>query len=222
MHRLHRTRNPSQIPGWGSAPGWGQPHLPGWSPLVDHGPLPRRMAGSVARWWWPTLALAGFGTVVGIVLGHDDPTAPGLSTPGLATIALAALVVVLLTIHRTAGPGALARAATEYTVVALLAGLLATGGAVVDQQPTDPTTPSTPNRANAQAAAGDDQPAALRAVTTVLGAGAAVVRAITGAARWLINLWHKADQQATARGEAMANAPRSSPPSAPSSWRFPA
>jgi hypothetical protein len=201
VHRLHRTRNPSQIPGWGSAPAWGQPYLPGWSPLIDHRPLPRRMTGSVARWWWPTLALAGFGTVAGIALGHDDPTTPGLSTRGLATIALAALIVVLLTIHRTAGPGALARAAAEYTVVALLAGLLATGGAVVDQQPTDPTTP---DRANAQAAAGDDQPAVLQAVTTVLRAGAAVVRAVTGAARWLVNLWRQADQQTTPTGAAVA------------------
>jgi hypothetical protein len=218
VHRLHRTHNPSQIPGWGSAPGWGQP-FPGWSPLVDHGPLPRRMIGSVARWWWPTLALAGFGTVVGIALGHDDPTTPGLSTPGLATIALAALVVVLLTIHRTAGPGALARAAAEYTVVALLAGLLATGGAGVDQQPTDPTKPSKPHRANAQAAADDDQPAVQRAVTTVLGAGAAVVRAITGAARWLINLWHKADQQTTPTGAAVATPLPTPTPPVPSSWR---
>ncbi len=219
MHRLHRTRNPSEIPGWGSAPGWGQ-SLPGWSPLIDHGPLPLRIAGSVARWWWPTLTLAGFGTVVGIVLGHDDPTTPGLSTRSLATIALAALVVVLLTIHRTAGPGALARAAAEYTVVALLAaGLLATGGALVDQQPTDPTKPSKPNRANAQAAAGDDQPAVLRAVTTVLRAGAVVVRAVTGAARWLINLWRQADQQTRPTGEAMAVPPRSPTPSAPSTWR---
>jgi hypothetical protein len=213
VHRLHRTRNPSA--GWGSAPGWGQPHLPGWSPLVDHGPLPLRMAGSVARWWWPTLALAGFGTVVSIVLGHD-PIASGLSTRSLATIALAALVVVLLTIHRTAGPGALTRAAAEYTVVALLAGLLATGGAVVDEQPTDPTKP---NRANAQAAAGDDQPAALRAVTTVLRAGAAVVRGVIGAVRWLIDLWRQADQQAIAKGEAMAAPPPSPTAPAPSTWR---
>ena len=221
MNRLHRTRNPNEIPGWGSAPGWGHP-LPGWSPLIDHGPLPLRMAGSVARWWWPTLTLAGFGTVVGIVLGHDDPTTPGLSTRSLATIALAALVVVLLTIHRTAGPGALARAAAEYTVVALLAGLLATAGAVVDQQPTDPTKPSKANHANARAAAGDDQPAVLRAVTTVLRAGAAVVRAVTGAVRWLIDLWRRADQQATPKGEAMAAPPPSPTPSVPSTWRSPA
>jgi hypothetical protein len=211
VNRLHRTRNPSEIPGWGSTPGW--------SPLIDHGPLPLRMAGSVARWWWPTLTLAGFGTVVGIVFGHDDSTTPGLPTRSLATIALAALVVVLLTIHRTAGPGALARAAAEYTVVALVAGLLATGGAVVDQQPSDPTKPSKPNRANAQAAAGDDRPAVLRAVTTVLRAGAALVRAITGAARWLINLWRQADQQITPTGEAMAALPHSPIPSAPSTWR---
>jgi hypothetical protein len=177
------------------------------------------MAGSVARWWWPTLSLAGFGTVVGIVLGHDDPTTPGLSTRSLATIALAAPVVVLLTVHRTAGPGALARAAVEYTVVALLAGLLATGGAVVDQQPADPTKHSKPNRANGQAAAGDDQPAALRAVTTVLRAGAAVVRAVTGAARWVVNLWRQADQQTTPTGEAAAAPPHSPSPSAPSIWR---
>jgi uncharacterized membrane protein YphA (DoxX/SURF4 family) len=218
VHRTSRTRHPGPLPGWGPAPGWGQ-SFPGWSPLVDDGPLPLRIAGSVARWWWPILPLAGFGTVVGIVLGHDDPTTPGLSTRSLATIALAALVVVLLTIHRTAGPGALARAAAEYTVVALLAGLLATGGAVVDQQPTDPPRPSKPNRANAQAAAGDDQPAVLRAVTTVLRAGAAVVRAVTGAGHWLVDLWHRADQQATAKGEAMA-APAPSPtPSARSIWR---
>jgi hypothetical protein len=177
------------------------------------------MTSSVARWWWPTLALAGFGTVVGIVLGHDDPTTPGLSTRGLATIALAALIVVLLTIHRTAGPGALTRAAAEYTVVALLAGLLATGGAVVDQQPTDPTTPSTPHRANAQAAAGDAQPAVLRALTTVLHAGAKVVRGVTSAARWLIDLWRQADQQTTPTGEAMAAPHRAPTPAAPSSWR---
>ena len=111
----HRTRHASVVPGWGSAPGWDQP-LPGWNPLLDHGPLPLRAAGSVARWWWPTLAVASFLAVVVYVTGHD----PGLSQRGLLTIALAALVVVLLTIHRTAGPSRLARAAAEYTVVAPL------------------------------------------------------------------------------------------------------
>ena len=97
--------SPQRSPGWGPAPGWDQP-LPGWTPLIDHGPLPLRAAGSVARWWWPTLAVAGFLAVVVYVTSHD----PGLSQRGLLTIALAALVVVLLTVHRTAGPGPLARA----------------------------------------------------------------------------------------------------------------
>ena len=75
-------------------------------------------------------------TLAGFVLGHDHP-APGLSQRGLATIALAAAVVVLLTIHRTAGPGPLARAITEYAVVALLAMLLATTGIAIDQPTAD-------------------------------------------------------------------------------------
>jgi hypothetical protein len=211
VHRTHRTRHPGAPPGWGPAPGWGQ-SFPGWSPLVDDGPLPLRAASSVARWWWPILALAGFGTVAGLVLGHDH-SAPGTSTRGLVTIALAALVVVLLTIHRAAGPGPLTRAVAEYTVVALLAGLLANTGAMVDQPPANHATP------DAQAAAGDDRPTVIRAATTVLRAGAKVVRGVIGAARWLIDLWRQADRQATAKGEAMAAPPRSPTPSAPSSWR---
>ena len=88
----------------GDAPGWAQPHL-GWTPLVDDGSLPVRVAGSMARWWWPTLALAGFRVVAGFILGHDYP-GPDLSTRGLLTIVLAAVVVVLLTVHRAAGPAA--------------------------------------------------------------------------------------------------------------------
>ena len=49
MHRAYRTRHPNATPGWGPAPGWGQ-SFPGWSPLVDHGPLPLRAASAVARW----------------------------------------------------------------------------------------------------------------------------------------------------------------------------
>ena len=93
---------------------------------------------------------------------------------------------------------------------------------MADQQPTDPTKPSKPNHPNAQAAAGDDQPAVLRAVTTVLRAGAALVRGVTSAARWLVNLWRRADQQATAKGEAMAARRYLPSPSALSIWRFPA
>jgi hypothetical protein len=71
VKRSYRSHPASGIPGWGPGQGWDQPHLAGWSPLVDDGSLPVRVAGSVARWWWPTLALAGFGTVAGFILGHD-------------------------------------------------------------------------------------------------------------------------------------------------------
>jgi hypothetical protein len=117
--------------GWSQPPGWSPPHQTGWTPLVDHGPLPLQTARSVGRWLWPTLAVTGFLVVTGFVLGHDDPT-PGLSLRGLLTIALAALVVVLLTIRRTAGFGPLTRALFEYTVVFVLATLVATTGIPLD------------------------------------------------------------------------------------------
>jgi hypothetical protein len=221
VHRIHRIRHPDAMPGWGSAPGWGQ-SFPGWNPLVDDGPLPLRVASAIARWWWPILALAGFAAVAALVLGHDHST-PGLSTRGLITIALAALVVVLLTIHRAAGPGPLARAVAEYAVVAVLAGLLTTAGVVVDQQPAHPAKPSQATATpHAQAAAGNDQPAVIRAATTVLRAGAKVVPGVTGAVRCLIELWHRADQQAATKGEATANPPPSPTPPARSYWRSPA
>jgi hypothetical protein len=211
----YRTRQASGVPGWGPAPGWGQP-LPGWSPLVDDGPLPLRAATSVARWWWPTLALAGFGAVAGFVLGHDQ-TGPGLSTRGLLTIALAALVVVLLTIHRTAGPGALARATAEYTVVALLAALLTLAGGV-DQQPANPATNAeAKHAAKTRAQAGEDRPGILRVAAAMTRTVTRVIRAVTGAVGWLVDLWRQADQQTdhprhspsttTPKGEAMAPSP---------------
>jgi hypothetical protein len=120
--------------GWTQPPGWGPPHQTGWTPLVDHGPLPLQTARSVGRWLWPTLAVSGFLAVTGFVFGHDDPT-PGLSLRGLCTIALAAAVVILLTLRRTAGPGPLARALFEYAVVFLLAVLVATTGVNLDPAP---------------------------------------------------------------------------------------
>jgi hypothetical protein len=126
------------------------------------------------------------------------------------------VVVVLLTIHRRYGSRPLARAVAEYTVVAVLAALLATIGGAVDQHRADHQASG---QARAQARAADDQPRVVQAVTKVLRAGAKVVRAITGAARWLVDLWHRADQQTTPKGEAMATPPRSPLPSAPSIWR---
>jgi hypothetical protein len=192
VNRSYRTRHPSGVPGWGPAPGWDQP-LPGWNPLIDHGPLPLRAAGSVARWWWPTLAVAGFLGVVVYVTSHD----PGPSQRGLLTVALTALVVVLLTIHRTVGAGALARATAEYTVVALLAAMLALAGA--GGQP--PATPAAKGEAKQAATSNpkvetrDDRPGVLRVAAGVIRAVAKAIRAVTGAARWVTDLWRQADQQ---------------------------
>jgi hypothetical protein len=137
---------------WGQAPAsW---DAPGWAPLVDHGPLPLQTARSVGRWLWPTLAVTGFLVVTGFVFGHDDPT-PGLSLRGLCTIALAAVVVVLLTVRRTAGPGPLARALFEYAVVFLLAVLVATTGVALDQAPTG---------GKRAASVGDQRPALVKTV----------------------------------------------------------
>jgi hypothetical protein len=188
MHRSYRTRHASTAPGWGPAPGWDQP-LPGWNPLLDHGPLPVRMAGSVARWWWPTLAVAGFLAVAVYVTGHD----PGLSQRGLLTIALAALVVVLLTIHRTAGPSRLARAAAEYTAVALLAALLALTAAG-NQQPVTPAAKGEAKHpATARAEASQDRPRVLRVVAGAVQSVTRAVRAVIGAVGWLVDLWRQAD-----------------------------
>ena len=187
MNRSYRTRHANTVPSWGPAPGWDQP-LPGWTPLLDHGPLPLRAAGSVARWWWPTLAVAGFLAVAVYVTGHD----PSLSQRGLLTIALAALVVVLLTIHRTAGPSRLARAAAEYTAVALLAALLTltTAG---NQQPVPPAKGEAKHPATAQAEASQDRPWVLRVAAGAIRAVTRAVQAVIGAVGWLADLWRQAD-----------------------------
>ena len=213
MNRSNRTRHANTVPSWGPAPGWDQP-LPGWTPLLDHGPLTLRAAGSVARWWWPTLAVAGFLAVAVYVTSHD----PSLSQRGLLTIALAALVVVLLTIHRTAGPSRLARAAAEYTVVALLAALLAlaAGG---NQPPTTPAAKSGESKhpATASAEPSQDRPWVLRVAASVLRAMTKAIRAVTGAAGWLVDLWRQADAKTdrpsqslsttTPQGKAMVPSP---------------
>jgi hypothetical protein len=201
--------------------GWGQPppdwHAPGWAPLMDPGPRPLHAARSLGRWWWPTLTISGFLAVVVQVLDHDR-SAPGLSYRGLLTVAVAATVVALLTIHRRYGPRWLARAVAEYATVALLAALLVAPAGTVEHRPADHAASG---QTRAEAAANQDQPAVIRAVTKVLGAGAKLVRAVTGAVRWLIELWRRADQQAAAKGAAMAKPPPSLPLSARSIWRFP-
>jgi hypothetical protein len=209
VHSIPRSRQAGGVPGWGPTPGWGQP-LPGWQPLVDHGPLPLRVAGSVARWWWPTLAVAGFLAVIVHVTGHDHPS---VSNRGLLTIALAAVVVVLLTLHRRAGPWPLARAAAEYSAVALLAGLLAlTGG--IDQPPASHRTEAKhPATTNQSVEAGDHRPGVVRITAGVIRAISRAIRAVTGAVGWLVNLWRQAEAKTdhagnspatTSKGEAMA------------------
>jgi hypothetical protein len=205
--------------GWGQPPtSW--PQLPGWAPLVDHGSRPLHAARSLGRWWWPTVTVAGFLAVVVQVLDHDDP-APGLSVPALVTIALAAVVVALLTFHRRYGHGPLARALVEYMVVALLATLLAAPGVGLDQ----PADPAQPTKASpAKAAAGDDQPAVIRAGAKIVRAVTSAARALSKAVRWLVDLWRQASQKADAANpQAMANPPPSPflPPSAASIWRSP-
>jgi hypothetical protein len=186
VNRSNRTRHANTVPSWGPAPGWDQP-LPGWTPLLDHGPLPLRAAGSVARWWWPTLAVAGFLAVAIYVTSHD----PSLSQRGLLTIALAALVVVLLTIHRGAGPSRLARATAEYTVVALLAAMLALTAAGAQQL----ATPAAKGDANqpTTADASQDRPRVLRIAAGAIRAVIKAIRAVTGAAHWVADLWRQAN-----------------------------
>jgi hypothetical protein len=211
VNRSSRTRHASTVPGWAPAPGWDQPR-PGWNPLRDHSPLPLRAAGSVARWWWPTLTVASFLAVAVYVTGHD----PGLSQRGLLTIALAALVVMLLTIHRSAGPSRLARATAEYTTVAVLAALLALT-ATGNQQPATPAAKGEAKHpATARAEASQDRPRVLRVIADATRAVTRAVRAVTGAARWVADLWRQADTgtdppsrspSTTAKGEAMARSP---------------
>jgi hypothetical protein len=174
--------------GWGQPPAnWGPPQMPGWAPLVDPGPASRHAARSVRRWLWPTVAVTGFLAVTGFVLGHDDP-APGLSRRGLLTIALAAVVVVLLTIRRAAGPGPLVRALFEYTVVFLLAVLLATTGL-------DPSPP--PPGAEQASTAADQRPA--------------LIKAIDGFGDWL-NEWRTWAHKETNRRAQSSSATSLSPP----------
>jgi hypothetical protein len=181
--------------GWGQPPtGWGQPQMPGWAPLIDPGPGPLRPARSAGRWLWPTVAVTGFLALTGFVLGHDDP-APGLSRRGLLTIALAAVVVVLLTIRRTAGPGPLARALVEYAVVFLLAVLVATTG----------VTANPPVSSKQASAAADQRPA--------------LVKTVDGFWDWLSE-WRAWARKETNRRAQSAPA-TSPPPPPPSSTRRP-
>jgi hypothetical protein len=174
------------------------PTLPRLGPAPRSRPLPRRTAGSVGRWWWPTAAIVGFLAVVAYVFRHDPQ--PGLSNRGWLTIALAAVVVVLLTVHRT-GRGRpprapLARALAEYAVVALLAALLATTGA--GQEPAQRVEDGAGHRQPAERSVDRGQPAE-RADAGAADRRPGIVRLVTGVGDWLAGLWRDASEQADRR-----------------------
>jgi hypothetical protein len=164
------------------------PTLPGWGPLVEP---PRRLqtAAAVLRWWWPTTTVAGFLVLVAIVGDRDHP-APGLSMRGVVILTLAAAALTILTIRRRFGPWALTRALVEYAVLVLLVALLAIPTAPSSEQA--PASSTRPPAAKQQAA--KQSTASLPpGISQVVGAG----RRASGAGRWLLELWRRADQQTT-------------------------
>jgi hypothetical protein len=129
-----------------------------------YGPTPGRVRDRLRR-----QAVLGLGlVVVGWLAGLTG------SGRGWLTITLAWLVVLLLGVHRASGAGWLARVVAEYTVVAVLAVLLATTTGTPQPPATHPTTAAT--------AAGD---------------GRSVV---TQARDRLAGWWQWADQQADRHG----------------------
>ena len=168
-----------------------------------HWPLPRHPATRQTRWLWLVPLLAGFATVLGIVIARDPGRGLSLSRVGWCTIVLAALLVVLLAIHRNAGQ--MLRALAEYLVVALLAVLLVTATTI---QPTQAPAPAKhpPSRAGSHMRAVDACPS------------------IVHVRDWLACLWNASQDAArrshpptTAKPKGHAMAP--SPPPPPTSRR---
>jgi hypothetical protein len=89
----------------------------------------------------------------------------------------------------------------EYAVIAVLASLLVTDLGGVYQPPSNSTGSSAkaeaskaaPDKPNLEA--GQDQPGVLRVAAAVARAVTKAIRAVTGAARWLVDLWRRADEQ---------------------------
>jgi hypothetical protein len=94
---------------------------PGWAPPG----LPQAVQGrDRTRWLWAVPLLGGVLAVAGWILSHDPAPGLALSRRGWITVAAAVVVAGLLARHRR--DGELVRAIAEYTVVAVLAVLLAT------------------------------------------------------------------------------------------------
>ncbi len=129
-----------------------------WTPFTDAPTIPHRRRARLGlaertRWLWLVPLASGFLAVLGYVLVCDP--GPGLSDRAWLTLALAAGLVVLLAVHRRGGPllrtVRLRRVLAEYALVAVLAVLLATSGAI--HQPKPKPNPSTPARPGTAAAA---------------------------------------------------------------------
>jgi hypothetical protein len=111
----------------------------------------------------------------------------------------------------------------EYAVVAVLAGLLVADVGGVGQLPPNPTGSAARTearqaaRAKPNLEAGQDRPAVLRVAAGVARAVTKAIRAVSGAAGWLVDLWRRAGQQTdrpghdpsttTPTGEAMPRSP---------------
>jgi peptidoglycan/LPS O-acetylase OafA/YrhL len=141
--------------------------IPGWELPFPSMPYPGQYTERT-RWLWLVPLAVGFVAVLGWVLAHDPGPGLALSDRGWLTIIAAAAVVLLLALHRNDGWGRLLRAIAEYTVVAILAALLATSGSS--------RAPATPD-AHTQAAT----------CPSVLQTRA-----------WLTCLWHQASKTAKA------------------------
>jgi hypothetical protein len=166
------------------------PPLPGWGPITAPQAYPRARLAGLVRWAWPITAIGGFLALVGYAMGHDDPTRSGLSDPGLLTVALAVVVVLVLTVRRAAGPRALLRTLTEYTVV----GLLVLSPAGLDAGPAAKPEPRARARPPAAAPAREQAPDQAREKDRPLLIQA--VEAPGNVIDWISDLWRRADQQA--------------------------
>ena len=120
-------------------------HQQMWAPQWDAFTEPRR-----GRGLWVLVVGSALVCVASWVLTHDTAPGIGLSLRSWLTLALAALVVVLLSAYRAAGLRLLLRAVAEYTVVAVLAVLLATTTTTTGRGPQPARQPS---KAKANAAA---------------------------------------------------------------------
>jgi hypothetical protein len=147
-----------------------------WTPFQEAPTRPARMPlPERTRWLWLVPLAGGYLTVLGWVLTHDP--GPGLSDRAWLTLALAAALVVLLTWHRYAGlelrTVRLRRVVAEYALVAVLAGLLATGGGTGQPTATPKTTDARPKPAAAPSARCPDP-------------------SLAHAPSWLSCVWHRA------------------------------